>query len=80
VNAARLKQSRKTPHFPRHPPTNLQLREGTRFMLENLMMEGDLLEVSLDETHHIWRILHASAPTHKQLCYDVRFNTSKWFQ
>lgn len=35
------------------------------------MMEGDLLEVSLDETHHIWRILHASAPTHKQLCYDV---------
>jgi hypothetical protein len=37
------------------------------------MMEGDLLEVSLDETHHIWRILHASAPTHKQLCYDVLF-------
>lgn len=23
------------------------------------MMEGDLLEVSLDETQHIWRILQA---------------------
>jgi len=79
VNAARLKQSRKTPLVPRHPPTNLHLREGTRFMLENLMMEGDLLEVSLDETHHIWRILHASAPTHKQLCYDVSLQLTKEF-
>lgn len=26
------------------------------------MMEGDLLEVSLDETQHIWRILQATHP------------------
>lgn len=26
------------------------------------MMEGDLLEVSLDETQHIWRILQACQP------------------
>lgn len=27
------------------------------------MMEGDLLEVALDETHHIWRILsHTASP------------------
>ena len=30
--------------------------------LEELMMEGDLLEVSLDETQHIWRILQACQP------------------
>lgn len=29
-------------------------------MLEELMMEGDLLEVSLDEIKHIWRILQAT--------------------
>lgn len=65
------KHSRKTPLVPRHPPTKLQLTEGVRCMLESLMMEGDLLEVSLDETHHIWRILHASSPSHKPLCYEV---------
>lgn len=26
------------------------------------MMEGDMLEVSLDETQHIWRILQACQP------------------
>ncbi|XP_059481467.1 lysine-specific demethylase 5A [Neocloeon triangulifer] len=66
MNIARLKHSRKSPLVPRHPPTTLHLQESTRFMLESLMMEGDLLEVSLDETHHIWRILHASNPVQKQ--------------
>ncbi|KAF4526572.1 hypothetical protein B566_EDAN009588 [Ephemera danica] len=64
------KHCRKTPLVPRHPPTKLQLSEGVRCMLESLMMEGDLLEVSLDETQHIWRILHASSPSHKPLCYE----------
>ncbi|KAL0125081.1 hypothetical protein PUN28_004314 [Cardiocondyla obscurior] len=33
------------------------LSSSTRSWLEELMMEGDLLEVALDETQHIWRIL-----------------------
>ncbi|XP_071572335.1 lysine-specific demethylase 5A isoform X1 [Temnothorax nylanderi] len=33
------------------------LSSSTRSRLEELMMEGDLLEVALDETQHIWRIL-----------------------
>jgi hypothetical protein len=28
-------------------------------MLEELMMEGDLLEVTLDETVYLWRMLNA---------------------
>lgn len=31
------------------------------------MMEGDLLEVSLDETQHIWRILNAAKPSTSDL-------------
>ena len=30
--------------------------------LERLMIEGDLLEVSMDETQHIWRLLQAVEP------------------
>ncbi|XP_050452025.1 lysine-specific demethylase 5A isoform X1 [Cataglyphis hispanica] len=33
------------------------LSTNARLRLEELMMEGDLLEVALDETQHIWRIL-----------------------
>jgi len=33
------------------------LSANARSRLEELMMEGDLLEVALDETQHIWRIL-----------------------
>lgn len=41
------------------PPPILELTEYTRAQLEELMMEGDLLEVSLDETQRIWDILQA---------------------
>lgn len=40
----------------------LELSEMAKIQLEQLMMEGDLLEVSLDETQHIWRILQACQP------------------
>lgn len=40
----------------------LSLSDAVRAKLEELMMEGDLLEVSLDETQHIWRILQATKP------------------
>ncbi|XP_018431943.1 PREDICTED: lysine-specific demethylase 5A [Nanorana parkeri] len=57
------KQPRKTPLVPRslEPPV-LELSPGAKSQLEELMMLGDLLEVSLDETQHIWRILQATHP------------------
>ncbi|XP_051747348.1 lysine-specific demethylase 5A isoform X1 [Ctenopharyngodon idella] len=61
--AAPRKQPRKTPLVPRslEPPV-LELSPAAKVQLEELMMEGDLLEVSLDETQHIWRILQATHP------------------
>lgn len=61
--AAPRKQPRKTPLVPRslEPPV-LELSPAAKAQLEELMMEGDLLEVSLDETQHIWRILQATHP------------------
>jgi len=44
----------------------LNLATKTIFMLEELMMEGDLLEVSLDESKHIWRILQATPGRHSK--------------
>ncbi|XP_061618826.1 lysine-specific demethylase 5A [Phyllopteryx taeniolatus] len=57
------KQPRKTPLIPRslEPPV-LELSPQAKAQLEELMMLGDLLEVSLDETQHIWRILQATHP------------------
>lgn len=46
----------------------LELSPVTKAQLEELMMEGDLLEVALDETHHIWRILQACKP-HRDDCF-----------
>lgn len=57
------KQPRKSPLVTRslEPPV-LELSPGAKSQLEDLMMIGDLLEVSLDETQHIWRILQATHP------------------
>ncbi|XP_028910355.1 lysine-specific demethylase 5A isoform X2 [Ornithorhynchus anatinus] len=57
------KQPRKSPLVPRslEAPV-LELSPGAKVQLEELMMVGDLLEVSLDETQHIWRILQATHP------------------
>jgi len=49
----------------------LSLSEGVRAKLEELMMEGDLLEVSLDETQHIWRILQATKPPQNYKYPDI---------
>ena len=61
------KHPRKTPHVtrPMESPV-LELSEMAKAQLEDLMMEGDLLEVSLDETQHIWRILQACQPMHEE--------------
>uniref|UniRef100_A0A1W7RA81 [histone H3]-trimethyl-L-lysine(4) demethylase n=1 Tax=Hadrurus spadix TaxID=141984 RepID=A0A1W7RA81_9SCOR len=55
------KHARKSPLIPRQLETPvLQLSDVAKAQLEELMMEGDLLEVSLDETQHMWRILQAT--------------------
>ena len=46
----------------------ITLDQETVALLENMMMEGDLLEVSLDEVNHIWRILQAT-PERKEKKY-----------
>lgn len=40
----------------------LNLPEATRAPLEELMLEGDLIEVTLDENHSIWQLLQAGQP------------------
>jgi hypothetical protein len=42
------------------PTPSIQLSKATQQFLEELMMEGDLLEVTLDETVYLWRLLNAS--------------------
>uniref|UniRef100_A0A3B3QDW9 Lysine-specific demethylase 5A n=1 Tax=Paramormyrops kingsleyae TaxID=1676925 RepID=A0A3B3QDW9_9TELE len=67
-SATPRKQPRKTPLVPRslEPPV-LELSPSAKTQLEELMMVGDLLEVSLDETQHIWRILQATHPPSEEL-------------
>lgn len=38
----------------------LELPDAVRLSLEELLMEGDLLEVTLDESQSIWRLLQAA--------------------
>uniref|UniRef100_A0A8C7K6A9 Lysine-specific demethylase 5A n=1 Tax=Oncorhynchus kisutch TaxID=8019 RepID=A0A8C7K6A9_ONCKI len=66
------KQPRKTPLVPRslEPPV-LELSPPAKAQLEELMMVGDLLEVSLDETQHIWRILEATHPPSEERFLQV---------
>lgn len=40
----------------------IQLEMSTMDQICDLMMEGDLLEVSLDETQYLWRLYNASKP------------------
>uniref|UniRef100_A0A8C3KSL0 [histone H3]-trimethyl-L-lysine(4) demethylase n=1 Tax=Calidris pygmaea TaxID=425635 RepID=A0A8C3KSL0_9CHAR len=48
--------------LPRLQGPVLELGEAPRRALEELMLEGDLLEVTLDEAQSIWRLLQASPP------------------
>lgn len=49
-----------------NPPT-VQLSKSTIQFLEELMMEGDLLEVTLDETIYLWRLLNAAKNYNNEL-------------
>lgn len=48
-------------HAPPAPPL-VALEDDTMKKLDELMMEGDLLEVSLDETQYLWRLYNATKP------------------
>ncbi|XP_077540973.1 lysine demethylase 5 isoform X6 [Haemaphysalis longicornis] len=62
-NPSPRKHARKSPLVPRQVENPvLELSVGAKTRLEALLLEGDLLEVSLDETGHIWRILQATKP------------------
>ena len=64
TGAVPKKQPRKTPHVPRQSdPTHVNLSSENIQKLEDLLMEGDLLELTLDETVHIWRLLHVARPS-----------------
>lgn len=65
-----------TKNFMKEPL--IHLPEDMKKVLEDLMMEGDLLEVSLDETQHIWKVLQASQPLNddKFLEFQEDENTS----
>jgi len=64
-------------HSQSHAVPLLSLTEGVRVQLEELMMEGDLLEVSLDETQHIWRILQATKPRFEDQYPDVEVSHNR---
>nr|XP_034996255.1 lysine-specific demethylase 5C isoform X4 [Zootoca vivipara] len=50
-------------YLPRLQGPVLEVTDAIRLPLEELLMEGDLLEVTLDESQSIWRLLQAaSAP------------------
>lgn len=47
-------------YLPRLQGPVLELPDAVRLPLEELLMEGDLLEVTLDESQSIWRLLQAA--------------------
>uniref|UniRef100_A0A8C5AM20 [histone H3]-trimethyl-L-lysine(4) demethylase n=1 Tax=Gadus morhua TaxID=8049 RepID=A0A8C5AM20_GADMO len=56
------------PLLPSLPGQVVSLSPATRARLEELELEGDLLEVSLDQSHNIHRVLHAhGAPPREKL-------------
>lgn len=48
--------------LPSLPGPVVELSPATRAQLEELQLEGDLLEVSLDQTQALYRVLQATSP------------------
>lgn len=49
----------------------IELATLTKAQLEELQLEGDLLEVSLDQTHTIYRLLQAASPPPHQTLHTL---------
>lgn len=58
--------------YSRHLPNSankdclITLSEEAKQELEELLVEGDLMEISLDETEQLWKLLQASRDTEKE--------------
>ena len=52
-------------------PPEIKLTTKSINTLESLMVEGDVLEVSMDETQHIWRLLQAIEPRRSKRYPDL---------
>ena len=52
-------------------PPEVKLSNKSLNTLEGLMLEGDLLEVSMDETQHMWRVLQATEPRRSKRYPDL---------
>ena len=76
----------KEQYIPAEVITMATLPNSVLDNLEQLMMEGDLLEVGLDEAIHIWAILQIQRPLLKEECMimvsfiitDTRHVYAKW--
>ena len=49
----------------------VKISKKAQTQLEDLLLEGDILEVAVDETLHIWRILQASEPRRSKQYPDL---------
>lgn len=63
----------------------IQLQKASMDKIDELMMEGDLLEVSLDETQYLWRLSNASKSDITDLAlirskYNIMVNICKHFR
>lgn len=68
MKLAKLSVSKFPPKTPQDDVEKVVvLSDSATMRLEELMMEGDLLEVALDETEHIWRILSHTYSTSKSV-------------
>ncbi|KAF5292984.1 hypothetical protein FQR65_LT11102 [Abscondita terminalis] len=56
-------------HFPSscNSDTIIKFSDEARQELEDILMEGDLLEISLDETLQLWKLLQASRDPEKEV-------------
>ena len=61
----------KEPETKTFRPPEVKLSNKSLNTLETLMLEGDLLEVSMDETQHIWRVLQATEPRRSKRYPDL---------
>lgn len=72
-------------HIPKAEESEhqLQLSAEIQKQLQDLLMEGDLLEVSLDETLHLWKLLQATRDPERDVVlvdFDVSSRSARVFR
>ena len=54
----------------------IKLSNKMQTQLEEIMLEGDLLEVTMDENHQIWKLLQVIITSSNELIVDFSLNSS----